>query len=67
MALQYLTITRLDSCFVVNKLSQFMHKPSQLHFQALKKVLHYLKGTIHHGIVVGKEPSLNLVAYSDSD
>lgn len=30
-SLQYLAFTRLDVSFAVNKLSQFMHSPSQLH------------------------------------
>ncbi|GJV17197.1 retrovirus-related pol polyprotein from transposon RE1 [Tanacetum coccineum] len=38
-SLQYLAITRLDVSFAVNKLSQFMHAPTQLHLQALKRVL----------------------------
>lgn len=36
--LQYLTITRPDISFVVNKLSQYMHKPITQHFIALKLV-----------------------------
>jgi hypothetical protein len=30
-SLQYLSLTRLDICFAVNKLSQFMHKPTVTH------------------------------------
>jgi hypothetical protein len=30
-SLKYLSLTRLDMSFVMNKLSQFMHKPTQTH------------------------------------
>lgn len=37
--LQYLAFTRPDVSFVVNKLSQFMHSPTETRWQALKRVL----------------------------
>lgn len=49
-ALQYLSITRPDISFTVNKLSQFMHRPTNIHWQSVKCLLHYLKQTIHFGL-----------------
>ncbi|KAJ9546285.1 hypothetical protein OSB04_018828 [Centaurea solstitialis] len=66
-SLQYLAFTRPDVSFAVNKLSQFMHAPSQTHWQALKRVLRYLKGTIHHGLFLKRATTLDLKAFSDSD
>ena len=66
-ALQYLTLTRPDICFAVNKLSQFMQSPSQLHWQAAKRILRYLKATIFHGLFLRQSSSSTLAAYSDSD
>ena len=38
-SLQYLHFTRPDISFAVNKLSQFMHRPTDLHWQTAKRVL----------------------------
>jgi len=38
-ALQYLAITRPDIAFVVNKCSQFMHDPRDVHWTAVKCIL----------------------------
>lgn len=66
-ALQYLTLTRLDISFTVNKLLQFRHTPSQTHWTATKRLLHYLKNAIFHGINIRKTSSLILTCFSDAD
>lgn len=66
-ALQYLTVTRPDLSFVVNKLCQYMHSPSVDHWKALKRVLWYVRGTIRYGLAVHKLPTLDIHAFSDSD
>jgi hypothetical protein len=48
-AFHYLSITRPDIAFVVNRLSQFMHKPLVPHWQATKRLLRYLKQTVNFG------------------
>lgn len=55
-SLQYLAFTRPDVSFGFNRLAQFMHSPSEIHWQALKRVLRYLKGTIHHGLYLKRVP-----------
>lgn len=49
-SLHYLSITRPDIAFTVNKLSQYMQSPTTTHMQALKRILRYLKHTISHGL-----------------
>ncbi|CAA7041166.1 unnamed protein product [Microthlaspi erraticum] len=50
-SLQYLSFTRPDIAYSVNRLSQFMHRPTDLHWQAAKRILRYLAGTHSHGDV----------------
>lgn len=66
-SLQYLAFTRPDIAFVVNKLSQFMQSPTNDHFQAAKRVLRYLAGTVTHGLFLRRSNPLNLHAFSYSD
>ncbi|CAL8990669.1 unnamed protein product, partial [Prunus brigantina] len=65
-ALQYLTLTRPDIAFAVNQVCQFMHRPTTVHWIAVKRILRYLNGTISHGLFY-RPSSLHLIAYSDAD
>jgi hypothetical protein len=65
-ALQYLTFTRPDIAFSVHQVCQFMQNPMVSHFTAVKRILRYLKGTLHVGISYTKG-DLQLKAFSDAD
>ena len=65
--LQYLSLTRPDISFAVNKLSQFMHKPTTNHWTSTKRLLRYLKQSIFHGIQIHKADLPILRTYSDAD
>ena len=66
-SLQYLSLTRPDISFTVNKLSQFMHKLTSTHWTATKRLIHYLKQTIFHGIQLTKAGTPVLRTYTDAD
>ncbi|KAL5854979.1 hypothetical protein ACOSQ4_004781 [Xanthoceras sorbifolium] len=66
-ALQYLTYTRPDIAFPVNKLSQFLAAPSDVHWQACKRVLRYLKGTAGIGLLFQPTQQLYIEAFADAD
>ena len=66
-SLMYLTNTRLDTCFYMNTLSQYLFKPRRVHLIATKHVMRYLKGTIDLGLYYGRDHDYNLYGYGDSD
>lgn len=49
--IEYPCLTRPDIAYAVNKLSQFMHCPTNEHWLAVKRILRYLRGTLTHGII----------------
>jgi hypothetical protein len=59
-ALQYATITRHDISYAVNKASQFMHSPTDAHWNGVKRILRYLKGTLSHGLHIRARSSFDL-------
>ena len=51
-SLMYLAmVTRPDVCYAVNRLSQYMERPKQKHWNGVKKVLKYLKSSVNYGIL----------------
>lgn len=66
--LRYLLHSRPDLSFSVGMASRFMEKPTAKHFNAVKQILRYLKGTLNHGLVYTQEGKHELLmGYSDSD
>lgn len=66
-ALQYLTLTRPDIAFPVNKICQFLHTPTTIHWAVVKRILRYLKQCTNVGLKICKSKSMLVSAYSDAD
>jgi histone deacetylase 1/2 len=69
-SLQYATITRPEISFAVNKVCQFMSNPLESHWIAVKRILRYLKGTLHLGLKIiptNIHHPLSLKAFCDAD
>ncbi|KAH9779039.1 retrovirus-related pol polyprotein from transposon RE1 [Citrus sinensis] len=65
--MQYLSLTRPDVSYAINKLAQYMHSPRQTHWTAAKWLLRYLKHTVTYGLYLHRHRLLTLTAYSDFD
>jgi hypothetical protein len=65
--LQYLTLTRPDKAFPVNKVCQFLHASTNEHWSAVKRILRYLKGCTKLGLKIAKNNSTLVSAFSDVD
>jgi Reverse transcriptase (RNA-dependent DNA polymerase) len=63
----YLTVTRPDIAFSVSQISQFMHALRTSHFDAITRILRYLKGTPGKGIWMKNNNSNTVCDYSDAD
>lgn len=66
-SLQYLTLSRPDIAFSVNKLSQHLHNPTSLHWNACKRLLRYLKGTISFVLEFHPAACMALEGFADAD
>lgn len=65
---RYLVHTRPYVALAVGVVSRFMERPTQLHLNAAKRILRYIKGTLEFGLVYSKDDSSNVLTdYSDSD
>jgi hypothetical protein len=66
-AFQYLTLTRPNIAFPVNKVCQFLHAPTTVHWSAVQRMLRYIKQSIKLGIKIRRSDSTLASAISDAD
>lgn len=61
--------TRPDIAYSVCIVSQYADKPMKIHWNAIKRILKYLKGTRDYGIIfnINNNNCFKLEAYSDAD
>ena len=61
--------TRVDIAYAVSVMSRFMSNPGKLHWDAVKWIMRYLKGTLDHGLMYGKSKHevCEVRGYVDSD
>ena len=65
--LQYLTLTRPDISFAVNKVCQFMSQPTDIYGESVKRILRYVKGTLQTGLSFHKSSSSVISIFTDAD
>ena len=66
-ALQYLTLTRPDISFAFNKVCQYLHAPTTVHWTTVKRIVRYIKHTVSLGLQVKRSNCTLVSAFSDAD
>ncbi|KAL5562152.1 hypothetical protein UlMin_031899 [Ulmus minor] len=66
-SLQYLTITRPDIAFAVNKACQFMQQPTSAHWLSIKRILRYLRRTMRAELLLSPSSNLTIERFTDAD
>nr|GEV65868.1 hypothetical protein [Tanacetum cinerariifolium] len=51
----------------LQKVCLYMHDPRELHLAALKRILHYVRGTLNYGLQLYSSLPSSLVGYTDAD
>jgi hypothetical protein len=60
--------TKLDLAHAVSTVSRYMANPGREHWNAVKWIFRYLKGTTEHGILFSRQPGINsVIGYVDAN
>jgi hypothetical protein len=67
-SLMYLMVgTRPDIAFAVSQLSKYVESPTLLQWNAVKRVMRYIKKTLNHGLSYTSSSNFEIEGYCDSD
>jgi hypothetical protein len=64
---QYLTLSQPDLSIVVNKVCQFLSKPTDVHWEAVKHIFQFVKGTATMGLLLKKSSSTLLSIFTEAN
>lgn len=60
-------VSRPDIAYAVNAVSQYAEAPTKERWNAVKRIIKYVKGTMEYGILFKPDEPPSLKAYSDAD
>jgi hypothetical protein len=63
----YMVNTKIEICYAVSALIQFMSQSRQIHWVATNHVLRYLRGTVGYGLRYASSIDMRLQGYVDYD
>lgn len=66
-SLRYMTCTRTNILFTIRVLSHFMKTPNSTHMKSMKRIIHYLKGTINYELFYYLSIDFKLFGFCDID
>ena len=64
--LQLMNFSRPDIAYAAGRLSRYIHNPNQDHWDALARLMRYLRGTMDYGIEYSGFPAI-LEGYNDAN
>ena len=62
-----MTITRPDLSYDVGLVSQFMQMPRKPHLDAIRRILRYVKSTLHFGLFYEAGKDIQVSGYTDAN
>ncbi|XP_062204797.1 uncharacterized mitochondrial protein AtMg00810-like [Phragmites australis] len=65
--LQYLTFTCPDISFALNKVCQYLSNPIDVHWEAVKRILRFVKGTVTTGLRIQRSSCTLLSVFTDAN
>ncbi|GJQ89074.1 putative ribonuclease H-like domain-containing protein [Tanacetum coccineum] len=65
--LLYLTASRPDLEFAICMCARYQARPTKKHFNTVKRIFRYLKGTVNRGLWYLKDSSIAQTAFADGD
>ena len=62
------TVSRPDIAYAVSVASKFIDKPNKIHWNAVKRIIRYIKGTLNFGLIYKSNNDITKIqAFSDAD